>query len=140
MASIRALELMSSAANGAMYQSGRQVSFSCCVGAAGARLQRAEPHAHCHGGPLWLATTLLHPSRPPAPAPQGWPRDTPFTFDVAAASAFIEAPDYDAVALVVGFSAAQHWMLRLQARARARSVCCCHGLAPLPALPAPARL
>mmetsp|Transcript_8166 Transcript_8166/g.20174 ORF Transcript_8166/g.20174 Transcript_8166/m.20174 type:complete len:1334 (+) Transcript_8166:44-4045(+) len=68
LAATRASELMASAANGAMYQSGRQ----------------------------------------------GWPRDKPFTFDIAAASALCEGPDYDASALVVGFTAAQQWTLKLQ--------------------------
>eukprot|EP00983_Pelagomonas_calceolata_P102014 1158757-Pelagomonas_calceolata.AAC.5 len=44
----------------------------------------------------------------------GWPRDKPFTFDIAAASALCEGPDYDASALVVGFTAAQQWTLKLQ--------------------------
>lgn len=45
---------------------------------------------------------------------QGWPRDKPFTFDIAAASALCESPDYDMAALVVGFNAAQRWSLKLQ--------------------------
>ena len=55
------------------------------------------------------------PSPPQSPYfLQGWPRDKPFTFDIAAASALCEGPDYDAASLVVGFTAAQHWALKLQ--------------------------
>ncbi|KAF5830549.1 hypothetical protein DUNSADRAFT_14356 [Dunaliella salina] len=59
-------------------------------------------------------TCLTRSLRPRVLWVVGWPRDKPFTFDIAAASALCEGPDYDASALVVGFTAAQHLTLKLQ--------------------------
>ncbi len=47
---------------------------------------------------------------------QGWSRERAFVFDVVAASALCEKPDYDALGLVVALTAAQAWAKRLQVR------------------------
>lgn len=45
---------------------------------------------------------------------QGWPADKPFVFDVVAASALCEKPDYEVLGIAVALSALQHWASMLQ--------------------------
>jgi hypothetical protein len=56
-------------------------------------------------------TQLKHLS---ATALQGWPKDVPFQFDVVAASALCERPDYEASGIAVGLCVAQHFAMTLQ--------------------------